>query len=48
MGAAKSDFECGKTIVNQITSVGTVVMNIATLGTAGSATIAEKQATKLP
>lgn len=38
MGAAKNSKVCADTIIGQVTSVGQIAMNIATLGTSGAAT----------
>ena len=44
MGAAIDKKTCAKIIVNQISSVGSIALNIATLGSAGAATTAVKTA----
>jgi len=48
MGAAPNSQICLNKIFQQVTSVGKVIINIASLGTANSAIIAENQADKLP
>ena len=44
MGAAKDKKTCSTVIINQISSVGTIALNIATLGSSGAATTAVKTA----
>jgi len=46
MGAAKDSKTCAQIIFNQITSVGTLALNIATFGTSGGATAGANAATK--
>ena len=45
MGAAKDSKTCATVIFNQVSSVGTIALNIATLGSSGAATTAVKTAT---
>lgn len=47
MGAAKDVSTCAKTIINQVVSVGSLALNIATLGTSGEATAAANAGGKL-
>jgi hypothetical protein len=46
MGAAKDSATCGKIIFDQVSSVGMMAINIATLGSSGAATTASKSALK--
>jgi len=48
MGAAVNTQVCLNQIFEQVTSVGKVIINIASLGTANSETIAENKTDKLP
>ena len=47
MGAAKDGKACASAIFSQITSVGQIAINIATLGTSSAATGAAQDAGKL-
>ncbi len=44
MGAAISSKACASVIIDQVTSVGTIALNIATLGSSGGATTAANAA----
>ena len=44
MGAAVSSKACASVIIDQVTSVGTIALNIATLGSSGGATTAANAA----
>jgi len=46
MGAAKDSSTCASIIFNQISSVGSLALNVFTLGTSGAATAGAEAATK--
>ena len=47
MGSAVNSKACASVIIDQVTSVGTIALNIATLGSSGAVTSAAKGATRL-